>query len=159
MSRAGREAAAEHALGLPEFPSLEAAQVALFAERDRLLGLCSRLGQASNEFRCDFQPDSLKSLERWYFELVDRRGFSALGVSREEFERCIGVYLGEVLVRNSSSPFSWFVREFAFSPGRYELGVQRPKLAVMLSGPMVPEPLERNRRQESLWRRYKRYAA
>ena len=158
MSRAGLKAANRHGSKLPEFPNLEAAQVALFAERDRLLALCRELGQRSAEFRCCFEPESLKALERWYFELLDGDGFRGVGVSRDEFERCIAVYFGEVLVRNRS-PFGWFVREFAFARGRYEIGVQRPPLAIMLSAPMAPEPRERNKRQQSLWRRYTRYAS
>ena len=72
----------------------------------------------------------------------------------ETFERSIAMYLGEVIVRNASA-YEWFVAEFAFEPGRFEIGVRSPLLQVMLSR-LSPAPRERNERALSLWRLYRK---
>ena len=157
MSRSGMTAAAEHGAHLPKFGSLGEAEATLYQERDQLLAKLAELARESNGFDCTFHPESLNSLERWYFRLLDADAFRAPSMPRLELERCIAVYFGEVLVR-SIPPFEWFVSEYTFSPGRYELGVRRPLLAIMLSQPKSPDPRERNKRSQSLWREYSRYA-
>ncbi len=68
----------------------------------------------------------------------------------------MAMYVGAVFVQNATPPFEWFVKEFAFDAGRYEIGIRRGFFSLMLSRQSVPR--ERNKRQESLWRTYARYA-
>jgi hypothetical protein len=157
MSKSGMIAALRHGAELPAFGSLAEAEVALFRERDQRLALLSKVAGESNGFACTFAPESLKELERWYFEILDAGAFSTLLLSQDDFERCLASYFGEVLVRNSP-PFEWFVSEFPFEPGRYEIGIRRPLAALMLTGRKAPEPRERNRGMQSLWRDYHKYA-
>jgi hypothetical protein len=149
-------AAAEYGARLPKFGSLGEAEATLYRERDLLLVELAQFAQRS-DFDCSFQPESLKALERWYFRLLDLDAFRVPSMPQHQFERCIAVYFGEILVR-SSPPFEWFVSEYAFTPGRYELGIRRPLLELMLSGPKPPDARERNKRMQSLWRDYRRYA-
>jgi len=156
MSRAGLIAARLFGRKLPTFRDLAEAERALLARRDELLRTLSELSRQSSDFSADLSPESLKGLERWYFELRDGPGFTSIGVDEETFERAMAMYLGEVLVRNAP-PFEWFVDEFAFEHGRYEIGVRRSLVAVMLSR-LAPDPPERNKRHQSIWRMYRRYA-
>ena len=157
MSRTGMIAATEHGAQLPQFSSLGEAESALFAERDQLLSELAGFARESGDFKCTFDEQSLRALEVWYFRLREGDGFEMPSMPQVKFERCIAVYFGETLVR-TSKPFEWFVSEYAFSPGRYELGVRRGLVSIMLSGPMSPVPVERNKRMQSLWRQYRRYA-
>jgi len=156
MSRTGLHAARLFGSQLPEFRSLAEAELALRSERDRLIRGLTDLAPRSAAFRPDFSPESLKDLEGWYFELLDAGKFRSIGSDEETFERAMAMYLGEVLVRNAP-PFEWFVTEFAFQPGRYEIGVRRPLDHVMLSR-LTPTPRERNRREQSIWRRYQAHS-
>jgi hypothetical protein len=156
MSKAGPRAAKLFGSTLPAFRGIAEAERALYGERDGLIRKLTALSRRSTTFRPDFSPESLKDLEHWYFELLGGGGFQAIDIDPETFERTMAMYLGEVLVRNAP-PFEWFVTEFAFEPGRYEIGVRRPLGHVMLSR-LTPAPRERNRREQSIWRRYQTYS-
>jgi hypothetical protein len=154
MSRQGIKAAYDFGRDLPRYGSQQEAERDLFARRDRLLTrLCDSAGSKAD---FDFSPQSLKKLESWYFELLDTNGFSSIGFDRSTFENAIPLYLGEVLVRNRP-PFEWFVQEFTFAPGSYEIGVRRPSISLMLTRPrdLSAQPTKRH---QSLWREYRRYA-
>jgi hypothetical protein len=156
MSKAGLLAAGRFGESLPAFRDQTEAEGALRSRRDDLLQRLAVWSQRSTSFRCDLSPESLKRLEGWYFELVGGPGVRSIGTDEETFERAMAMYLGAVFVRNASPPFEWFVHEYAFERGRYEIGVRRGSFAMMLSRQSVPR--ERNKRRESLWRLYARYA-
>lgn len=152
MSREGMKAARAHGELLPSFPSLEAAEQALHEMRDDLTQELPRAAVSTTAFSPDFSPESLKGLERWYFDLWENEGFEAAGFSRETCERAISMYLGEVLVR--SAGFHWMVEEYAFQPGRFEIGVRKGLLTIMLRRETDLFARPNNKRRESLWRRY-----
>ena len=156
MSKVGLRAAKLFGSKLPEFRNLAEAEHALYRERDALIRGLTEQSRRSATFRPDFNPESLKDLEHWYFELLDGGRFHSIDTDEETFERAMAMYLGEVLVRNAP-PFEWFVAEFAFEQSRYEIGVRRPLYHVMLSG-LSPPPRKRNRREQSIWRRYQAHS-
>ena len=156
MSKTGLRAAKLLGSKLPAFRDIEDAERSLCAERDDLIRKLTDLSRHSASFRTDFSPESLKDLEHWCLELLEGDGFRSIGTDRETFGQAIAMYLGEVLVRNAP-PFEWFVAEFAFEPGRYEIGVRRPLYRVMLSR-LWPAPRERNGREQSIWRAYQKHA-
>jgi len=137
---------------LPKYRDLAHAERALVPRRDELLQKLVALSHLASRFRPDSSPEILKELERWYFELKDGPGVGSVGTDEETFERAMAMYLGEVLVRNVPE-FEWFVTEFAFERGRYEIGVRRPLFELMLSRQSFP-PRERNKREQSMWRMY-----
>jgi hypothetical protein len=152
MTRAGLLAAKLFGSRLPTYRDLAHAERALLSRRDELLQELVALSRLASSFRPDFRPESLKNLERWYFDLKDGPGVGSIGTDEETFERAMAMYLGEVLVRNVPE-FEWFVTEFAFEQGRYEIGVRRPLFALMLSRQTFPAR-ERNKRGQSMWRTY-----
>jgi hypothetical protein len=156
MSKAGLLAARLFGSKLPVFRDIAEAERVLYRQRDELLRTLTDVSRRSSEFRPDFRPESLKNLEHWYFELSEGAGFGSIGINKETFERTMAMYLGEVLVRNAPS-FEWFVAEFAFEQGRFEIGVKRPLHQVMLSR-LTPAPHERNKREQCLWRTYRRHS-
>ena len=157
MTKPGLKIAGEYGKMLPAFGSHQEATSALFALRDSLLASAVLLEQKSSKFRADFTPESLNQLEILIFDSLDVQDFDRLGVDQPTFERIIGMYFGEVYVRNVPGA-EWFVVEYAFEQGRYEIGVRKGPLSLMLTNGLVPKPRDRNIRQKSLLRLYKRYS-
>src|SRR5262245_9967855 len=142
------EASKEHGRHLPSFRNVDEATAALYGSRDATIA--SFLLACGQELRLDYSPESLKRIEIWYFQqgCPDRhQGFSVA--------RAITLYLGEVLCRKAG--FEWIVSSYAFDPTKYEIGVTRGCETKMLSGSWRP-PHQGNKRQQSLWREWKRSA-
>ncbi len=126
----------------------------LFGERDRRLHRIVELAASSNTFAADYTPESLKNLEKWYFELWESDGFGRLSVARDEFERCMASYFCEIAVRNCPDT-NWEVREFGFERGKYEIGVGRPAGGhLMLSRFTDHHGMPRNKRRQKIYRDY-----
>jgi hypothetical protein len=157
MSKVGLVAARLFGKGLPRFDDQAEAERVLFARRDELLRMLASVSRHSVDFTYDLSPESLKGLERWYFQLAAGPGVRSIKTDPETFERAIAMYLGAVFVRNATPAFVWIVAEFPFEKGRYEIGVQRELFALMLSRHSFPT--QDNKRQESLWRMYVRHAS
>jgi hypothetical protein len=155
MSRHGSEIAKQHAEKLPAFSSLEEAQRSLYAFRDEHLALLVEIAKGQPGFLPDFQPESLKQLEGWYFQLYETDSFQAIGIPRDVFETCMAMYYGETAARNSSG--RWIVEEYFLSPGKYELGVRKGSLTRMLSRFTDHFRTPDNKRRQSLYREYKKY--
>jgi hypothetical protein len=149
MSWYGLLVALQFSQELPAFPDQVAAEEALFACREQgLIELCSLSGVSAS---LDYSPESLKLIEAWFFE----NGQPIETISGYPVAHVIGFYFGEVLCR--SQQFHWVVEESPFAEGRYEIGVKRDLLAIMLTKGMRPR-LAGNKRMQSLWRASKRYA-
>jgi hypothetical protein len=134
---------------LPRFPSLAAAEEALSSYKNETLTAFVREVFAGRE--PSFSPSSLKELEAWYFNV----SCPAIGQNGYLIPHALGFYFGEVLCRNAG--FSWVVQSFPFSQGRYEIGVSKSRLTLMLTQGKRPV-LERNARKNSLFRAYNKYA-
>jgi hypothetical protein len=146
MPRPSLRAAHEHARRLPSFGDPDEAQEKLFARRDHDLASIVSLVSQSGSLDPDFSPESLKSLEAWYLDGLKPPGH--LTLDHEQIERGIAAYFGEVLVRNKA--FEWFVTEYVFAPGKYEIGVRKEGVAVMLTATMDLAARPKNSRKQSL---------
>lgn len=156
MSRKGMKAALEYGKRLPEFPDHQSAETDLFQLRDQLIKEISDASLQSDIFSPDFSPESLKSLEKWYFILWETDSFRKTGMDRKHFERCMAMYKGEVYVRYSSE-FEWFVSEYAFLPGRYEIGVKKHLVSIMINRETDLYKRADNIRQQSLWIEFQKW--
>ena len=156
MSRQGMQAALEYGRNLPSFSDQKTAESELFRQRDKIIREIIDAAGYSDLFAADFRPESLKSLEKWYFILWESDSFDQIGMTREQFERCISMYFGEVIVRNSSE-FEWFVDEYAFIPGRYVLGVRKEMVSLTLTRETDLYARRDNKRKQSIWREYRRW--
>ncbi|PKD40476.1 hypothetical protein CWO84_10070 [Methylomonas sp. Kb3] len=141
--------AGQYAHDLPVFAGQGEAETALFAQRDMGLREIHTLSSLSS--RLDYLPESLKALEQWFFE----NGQPSATPSGYSMAHAVGFYFGEVLCRTQQ--FHWVVQEFVFSKGHYEVGVQRPLLSIMLTKGKKLQP-QGNKRMQSLWREFQRYA-
>lgn len=149
MSRQGMIIAGQYATDLPTFGSVAEAERSLFAARDR--GLQELLSVPEFKGLLDYTPDSLNVLEQWFFAsgqpIALATGYSVA--------HAIGFYLGEVYCRHGGC--KWVVEEFVFSLGRYELGVNRNLMSIMLTKGKLPRAAG-NKQMKSLFREFKKYA-
>jgi hypothetical protein len=148
MSRYGLNVARQHAAGLAAFDSLEEAERLLYEQRDAGLRELQDIQQLQGVL--DYSPESLKSLEQWFFET----GQPATTITGYSISRAVGFYLGEVFCRYGD--FNWIVRENPFGKGTYEVGVTCGLMTLMLTQGR-PLTLKGNKLRLSLWREFTRY--
>lgn len=142
--------------GLPSFHNQAEAESHLFRERDERIRRITLLAASAGIFAADFTPESLKTLERWYFELWEANGFNRLNISRDEFECCMASYFFEVAVRNCPDA-KWEVREFPFEHGKFEIGVQRGLVHLMRTRFTDHYKLPNNKSRQKIYRDYMRH--
>jgi hypothetical protein len=148
MSRHGRIIAEQYGSDLPVFENVNEAEEVLLELRTSGLRALEEIEELSGKI--DYTPESLKLLERWYFA----NGKPAATKTGYSMPHAIGFYFGEILNRNSG--FSWVVNEFAFKKRRYEVGVQRGRVSIMLTkGKKLQEA--GNAQMQSLFREWKKY--
>ena len=156
MSRNGVKAAIEHAENLPYFATQADAEEFYFKLRDDLREILNTLA-GKNNISLDYSPESLKTLERWFFDLYETGGFEKLGISQREFESCMGIYLGYVYTENDPE-FKWVVQENSFIKGKYEIGITKNNLTLMTSPVVNLSVLKGNKQRQSMYREYKKYS-
>jgi len=155
MAEQARQIAIRYGEELPAFSCQAEAEAAWFSFRDNHL---TRLLQASKKqaaFIPNYQAESLKQLEKWYFELIESGSFQALGLSRADFEICMAMYFGETTIRSTNA--HWVVKEYFLGTGKYELGVCKGSITIMLRRFKDHYREANNKRQQSLFRMYKKY--
>jgi hypothetical protein len=128
----------------------------LFKERDELLARLEVAAGEQSQFRPDHSPESLKTLEAWYFDLFESQSFGTVGASREEFERWIAVYLGAVFVHNAS--FKWVVDEDPTERGTFFLATRCGQMTIDVTRQTDLYKRRNNTRHQSVWRFYKQYS-
>ncbi|MCX5659805.1 MAG: hypothetical protein NTW19_08800 [Planctomycetota bacterium] len=149
MSRQGLLVALQYGKKLPQFPGLREARRAFFLLRDQ--GIRELVAELKPEVRLDYSPDSLLALERWYFE---HRRPKATGTGFP-ITLGIGFYFGKMLCRHAE--YKWYVEEFDFAPGRYEMGVTKGYGSIVVGNGIEPRKIN-NKRMQSLFKRYCSYA-
>jgi hypothetical protein len=153
MSLFGLRVARDHGSKLRAFPSLEAAQAALFKHRDECLAYLRQHYPRPLEF----SADGLKAVEAWYFQNFAGGQSRAGELVRQHLEEALAVYFGEVLVR-ADRGFRWSVEPYVFTPGTFELAVCRPLAQIGITRETDLFATPNNERRESLYRRFKQYA-
>ena len=157
MTRPGLKAALKYGEKLPKFKSMAEAENYFFARKDKLLGKFEKKCQQYSFFTPDYSVESLKKLEKTYFDLYEAGSFRETGLSRDEFERAMSVYFGEVVVRNNDGA-KFEVREFPFAQGKYEFYISKGLLSVAIADrfrDLYQQP--GNVRKNHMFREYNRY--
>ena len=155
MSRYGLDVARKYGSKLPSFQSSEDAHMYWSQYRSDHLALLEEISEQTDSFYPDYDPESLKAIERWYFDLYEHDSFKSQEVDRLTFESCMAMYLGEVIVRNTEA--DWIVEAYAFVSGKYELGVRKGTYTVMLWRLNDHYQTPNNKRKQSIYRDYKKF--
>lgn len=148
MTRQGFIAALDYSKQLPEFENLDVAREALTKGKDEILS--QLLAELCPTLNLDFSPESLKRLERWYFEASCPEN----GIAGYSVPHAIGFYFGEVLCQ--AGDFQWLVDENELQSGRFEIGVRRGLCTIWCMRGRRPV-LKGNARMQSLWRECRKF--
>ena len=138
---------------LPTYESAEEATEALFRYRDSALEYLA----AHYPGVLDYSPESLKTLEAWYFSHFEHGQERSGDLSRARIEESLGTYFAAALIR-ADSRYSWAVEPFPFTPDTYVLAAARPLMQVNVTRRTNLYAHSRNVRRQSLYREFKRYA-
>jgi len=155
MSESARQIAIRHGDRLPSYSSQEEAESAWFSFRNDHLAILQKIATMQPAFVPDYQAESLKKLEQWYFQLNKSDTFQILGFLRDVFEICMAMYFGETAVRSANA--RWVVKEYFLGSGKFELGVCKGSITMMLRRFTDYYCGPDNIRQQSLFRLYKKY--
>lgn len=157
MSRLGLIAAKLYGKKLTHFVNQLEAEKYFDEYRTRCLSILEKTSKKTNDFVMNYTPESLKKLESWYFEIYKNNQFQELKVERDDFERSVAVYFGEVAIKNNENA-KWIVSEFPFEKGKYNLGINEGFCTLMIPtmcSDLFKEP--NNNMKQSLYRKYKKY--
>lgn len=157
MSKYSLKITQSYAKTLPSFQSLKEARNYYDKYRNEMLLLMKKIPK---RFNLDFTPDSLKTLEQLYFALVTNNNFSKFLTTKENFEKFMGIYFGEVLVTTCHKT-KWIVQEYAFQKNKYELGVKnaRGNLIMLTNAFINHDKIPHNKRHHKLYREFQKYCS
>lgn len=131
MSKYSLNVALQYGEKLKKFSNLDEAEQYYLINKNCLLNKLEVLCKDNFSFLPDYTIDSLKQLEKWYFDLFENNLFDTIGLDRKEFESLMSIYFGEVVVRNNDNA-KWIVEEYAFVEGKYELMVNKGLLSMSI---------------------------
>lgn len=156
MSKNGFKAAIKYGEKLPEFENILEAEKFFEKYKDELIIQLELVSKESEIFKADYTVESLKGLEKWYFDLFEKNEFSKLGLNRNEFEKVMAIYFGEVVIRNNKNA-KWEVEEFPFVTGKYTFGITKGNYSLAFTNGFVDHYKEpNNKRRNYLFRMYNR---
>lgn len=160
MSKYGLKVAVKYGEKLKKFSSKSEAEDYFFLYKNNLLNKLEIICKLNACFLPDYTVESLKKIEKWYFDMFEKNEFELAGVTRNEFESMMSVYFGEVVVKNNEDA-KWLVEEFPFVPSKYELMVNKGGNCNMSienkCQDFYKEPA--NKRRNLLFREYNKYFA
>lgn len=157
MSKYSLNVARQYGEKLKNFSSLDEAEKYFLLWRNSLLNKLEGLCEDNCFFLPDYTVDSLKQLEKWYFDLFENNSFGTIGLDQEEFENLMSMYFGEVAVRNNENA-KWIVREYDFVKDKYQLYVNKGVMSMAIDNKCknwFKNPS--NKRRTLLFRTYNKY--
>ena len=144
---------------LRKFSNKSKAEDYFISYKDDLLSRLKVISAQASAFFPDYTVESLKKLEKWYFDLYEKQMFDQVGVTQEEFESMMSVYWGKVVIKNNEDA-KWEVEEYPFLPKRYEFLVNKGLCNVSVVN-MFHDlyNMPSNKRRTLMFRKYNRYFA
>ena len=124
MSKYGLKIAKEYGEKLQSFYNKEDAERYFDLYRNNAVDIVEKIIKSYDNLKLDYSVESLKNIEKLYFELYENNEFSKMDITKNEFENIMEIYFGEVITRNYKDS-KWLVYEYPFSRGKYELHVNK----------------------------------
>ena len=100
MSKQGLNTAIQYGESLEEFNNKIEAENYFMSYKNHLLERLKIISKQTNDFFLNYTEESLKEIEKWYFDLYEKQAFDKIGSSLEEFESILSIYWGAVIVEN-----------------------------------------------------------
>ncbi len=159
MSKYSLNIAIKYGEALREFSDKTEAEDYFISYKDNLLNRLKAISTQTSAFFPDYTIESLKKLEKWYFDLYEKQSFDQAGLTQEEFEGMMSVYWGEVIIKNNEDA-KWVVAEYPFSQKKYEFLVNKGLCSVSVVNKFHDLcNKQSNKRRTLLFREYNRYFA
>ena len=159
MSKYSLNIAMEYGETLRAFSDKSEAEDYFISYKDALLNRLKEISIQTSAFFPDYTIESLKKIEKWYFDLYERQVFDQVGVTQEEFESMMSAYWGEVVIKNNEDA-KWVVMEYPFSQKKYEFLVNKGLCSVSVVNKFHDlYSKQNNKRRTLLFREYNRYFA
>lgn len=154
MSRYSLNIAVKYGETLKEFNNKSEAEEYFLPYKDGLLSKLKAISIQTLVFIPDYTIESLKKLEKWYFDLYEKQLFDKVGLKQNEFERMMSIYWGEVVIKNNKDA-KWVVKEYPFSQNKYELLVNKEFCSVAVVDKFHDlYSRQNNKRRNLLFREY-----
>lgn len=157
MSKRGLNTAIQYGESLEEFNNKIEAENYFMSYKKHLLERLKIISKQTNEFFLNYTEESLKEIEKWYFDLYEKQAFNKIGSSLEEFESILSIYWGEVIIENKDDT-KWVIEKYPFSPKKYELFVSKELYRVQVVNKfydLYNKP--HNKRRNLLFREYHKF--
>ncbi len=159
MSKYSLNIAIKYGKTLREFSDISEAENYFISYKNYLLNRLNAISTQEYAFFPDYTIESLKKLEKWYFDLYEKKSFAKVGLTQKEFESIMSVYWGEVIIKNNEDA-KWVVEEYPFSQKKYELLVNKGLCNVSVIGKFRDlYNKQSNKRRNLLFREYNKYFA
>ena len=159
MSKYAFNTAIKYGEKLCGFNNLSEAEDYFILRKDFLLNKLKAVSTQTSAFVPDNTVESLKKIEKWYFDLYEKQSFEQVGLTQEEFESMMSVYWGEVIIKNNEDA-KWVVMEYPFSQKKYEFLVSKGLCNVSVVNKFHDlYRMQSNKRRTLLFREYNRYFA
>ena len=157
MSKYGLKIAIKYGEKLNEFNDISEAEDYFFSYKDNLLDKFETICSQNSYFSPDYTVESLKKIEKWYFDLYEKNEFDKAGFTQDEFEGTMAVYFGEVVVKNNEDA-KWLVTEYPYSQKKYEFFVNKGLLSMSIIN-MFRDLYKKqnNKRRNLLFREYNKH--
>lgn len=147
----------ESAKQLPTFDSQEEANRFFINLKDEGLIEFTCFLKKHNFFEPNYAPESLKHLEKLYFQLYEENKFGDDLILIEDFELYMSLYFGEVLVRNTET-YSWGGEKHFLTNNAYYLVVRKEWLSMAIARLKNYYNKKNNKTKQSLFREFKSYS-
>ena len=157
MSRQGLRIAVKVGLSRRKFLNHESAIKYFSSLREEVFELIKELEIEYPNYKLDFSPESLKSIEKIYFDYYDKNKFGEESISKDEFEILLAIYDGNVYVTNGKA--KWTVEEDDFvKDNRFYLAIKSLNgfLTVDCTKWSNHERRPSNKRRQMIYREYKK---
>ena len=92
MSKHSLSIAVKYGETLREFRDQFEAEDYYISYKNDLLNRLKAISVQASAFFPDYTIESLKKLEKWYFDLYEKQSFDKVGLTQEEFESMMAVY-------------------------------------------------------------------
>lgn len=157
MSRQGLKLAVKIGLSRKEFLNREHADNYFENLKKEIFELVEQLQKEYPNEILDFSPESLKSIEKIYFDYFDNHKFGEESLTKDEFEVLLAIYNGNVYVTNKKA--NWIIQEDVFvKDNRFYLAIKSINDFITIDCTKWGDHEKRpgNKRREMIYREYKK---
>ncbi|MBM7702966.1 hypothetical protein [Metabacillus iocasae] len=112
------------------------ANVRYYEIRQDMMATLQEISKMVEEFEVDYSAESLQVVELLYYDLVETDQFSVFHTTKEEFEMCLGVYLGEAVIAHNDQA-QWIVQPYEAVEDKYTMGIEKGRFTLMVPNGFV----------------------